>query len=237
MGNSINPHLERAEKSGVCQLNDMGISQFPPQLLKLTKNLRTLDISKNKLTLIPPSIGSFLQLKSLTINHNRLGTIPNEIEDLKKLETLSLTNNNITCFPSSLARLTSLRKLLLSGNKLKAFPTQVCQLKNLDFLDLSQNMIACVPDDVGQLQAEELNLNQNQISSLSDSLAECPRLKVLRVEENCLPATAFTKKIFEESRISTLAVDGNLFEMKQINLQPGYDKYMERYTAAKKKMY
>ncbi|XP_033110571.1 leucine-rich repeat-containing protein 57-like [Anneissia japonica] len=237
MGNSINPHLERAEKTGVCQLNDMGISQFPPQLQKLTKNLRTLDLSKNKLTVVPSSIGSFEHLKYLTINHNRLGNIPDEVQELKKLENLSLTHNNISTFPSSVSRLTSLRKLLLSANKLKAFPLQVCQLKNLDFLDLSQNLIASVPDGIGDLKAVEVNLNQNQISTLSDSLASCPRLKVLRIEENCLPLSAFTSKILTESSISTLAVDGNLFEMKQFNLLPGYEKYMERYTASKKKMY
>ena len=46
--------------------------------------------------------------------------------------------------------------------------------------------ISVVPNGVDGLHLTELNLNQNQISSLSASLAECPRLKTLRLEENCL---------------------------------------------------
>lgn len=44
MGNSINPHIEHAQKSGTCNLSKLSITEFPPALLKVT-TLRTLDIS------------------------------------------------------------------------------------------------------------------------------------------------------------------------------------------------
>ena len=75
-----------------------------------------------------------------------------------------------------------------------------------------------------------------QIARLNDSLAGCPRLKVLRVEENCLDLTAFTLPIMRDSQISTFAVEGNLFEMKKFHHLEGYEQFMERYTAAKKKI-
>ena len=74
-----------------------------------------------------------------------------------------------------------------------------------------------------------------QISSLSEAIADCPRLKVLRLEENCLDLTAFTPHILKDSTIALLAVEGNLFEMKKFNDLEGLDQYMERYTATKKK--
>ena len=62
-----------------------------------------------------------------------------------------------------------------------------------------------------------------QLSLLSDSLAACPRLKVLRAQENCLPVKAFTPAILRDSNISLLAIEGNLFEMKPFYDMEGYD--------------
>lgn len=117
------------------------------------------------------------------------------------------------------------------------FPLIFCGLKHLDVLDLSHNKLTHVPDGVSGLHVTELNLNQNQISALSDKLADCPRLKTLRIEENCLQLEAIHKRILTDSKISVLAVEGNLFEMKKFPDLDGYDQYMERYTAVKKKMF
>lgn len=46
--------------------------QFPEELQRLTSNLRTVDLSGNKIEVLPASIGNFLQLKSLTLNSNKL---------------------------------------------------------------------------------------------------------------------------------------------------------------------
>lgn len=63
-----------------------------------------------------------------------------------------------------------------------------------------------------------------QISSLPESISEWPRLKVLRLEENCLEITALTPKIMKESQIALLAVEGNVFDMKKFNNVEGYDE-------------
>ena len=63
-----------------------------------------------------------------------------------------------------------------------------------------------------------------QISRLSEGVAECPRLKVLRLEENCLEMSAFTPKILRDSNISLLAIDGNVFDNKSFQALDGYDQ-------------
>ena len=89
---------------------------------------------------------------------------------------------------------------------------------------------------LGELKVTELSLNQNQIVSISPSLAQCPRLKILRLEENCLSLDAIPTLLLTNSPISTLNLKGNLFSKKQFADCEGYDVYLERYTAVRRKM-
>lgn len=57
MGNSIKLHIESAEKTGACNLSKSGLTEFPNALYRV-KNLRTLDLSENKLPSIPGGIGN-----------------------------------------------------------------------------------------------------------------------------------------------------------------------------------
>ncbi|XP_026164171.1 leucine-rich repeat-containing protein 57 [Mastacembelus armatus] len=236
MGNSaLKSHLETSQKTGVFQLTGKGLQEFPEELQKLTSNLRTVDLSGNKIEVLPAAIGNFLQLRSLTLNSNRVTTIPSEIGKLKKLETLSLNGNRIQQLPPTLGQLKALRTLSLAGNQISEFPSGLGTLRQLDLLDLSRNQIQNVPAEVSELQAIEINLNQNQISVLSEGVSRSPRLKVLRLEENCLELSSIPLSILSESQVSLFSVEGNLFEVKKLQDLEGYDKYMERFTATKKK--
>lgn len=236
MGNSaLKSHLETSQKTGVFQLTEKGLQEFPEELQKLTANLRTMDLSGNKMQVLPAAIGNFLQLKSLTVNANRLAGLPAEIGKLKKLETLSVSGNQIQQLPPTVGQLKSLRTLNLAGNQISEFPCGLGTLRHLDLLDLSRNQIHNVPAEVSELQAIEINLNQNQISVLSAEISQCPRLKVLRLEENCLELSSIPLSILTQSQVSLFSVEGNLFEVKKLRDLEGYDKYMERFTATKKK--
>ncbi len=63
-----------------------------------------------------------------------------------------------------MGQLKSLRTLNLSGNHFKEFPSGLGTLRHLDVLDLSKNKIQVVPAEVAELQAIEINVNQNQVS-------------------------------------------------------------------------
>lgn len=58
--------------------------QFPSELQKLTSNLRTIDLSNNKIDSLPPLIiGKFTLLKSLSLNL-KLTVLPDELGNLKR---------------------------------------------------------------------------------------------------------------------------------------------------------
>lgn len=229
-------HLETATKTGALVLSNRKLTEVP-DLSVVAGSLRTLDISSNRLTVMPAALTDITTLKHLQLSDNKISSLPESIERLTKLESLSVQRNVLTSIPQGLAQLKHLKSIVLSGNSLTEFPVSVCSLPHLDLLDLSHNNIKEIPDHIASLHALELNLNQNQICIISPSISECPRLKSLRLEENCLLLDAIPEQLLTDSQVSLLCVTGNLFSNKQLEDTDGYSKYMERYTATKKKMF
>ncbi|CAG9818371.1 unnamed protein product [Phaedon cochleariae] len=238
MGNAgLKQHIETAQKTGVLKVSQGKLNEFPPGFKQLESCLRTLDISDNKFVVLPNEISRFMQLKHLNISKNRLSKIPDCIGALTKLETFNASHNNLLGLPRTISNLIHLKQVNLSDNHIKDFPLSFCGLKYLDVLDLSKNEITAVPAEVSGLNITELNLNQNQIAQISGQIADCPRLKTLRLEENCLQLAAIPTRILADSNISNISLDGNLFEAKQLSDLEGYEAYMERFTAVKKKLF
>jgi len=237
MGNSssISNHISNAQKTGVCQLSNMQIKELPSQLLRLNHNLRSLDLSTNKIEILPEAIGNFTVLKNLNLNNNLLRSLPNSIGKLKKLETLQLSNNSLTSLPSPITNCNSLQTINLKMNRFKKFPIEVTHLKKLDAIDISSNQIKSLPPEISKILAVEININNNQLIGLPENLAECKRLKVFRFEENNIEIKNIPSKILSSSGISLMVFDGNLFTSKAFHDIEGYEEYMKRYTATKRK--
>merc|ERR1712029_592456 len=240
MGNkqgSLANHLETASKTGALAFPGKKLEEFPEALQKVSGNLRNLDLSNNKITSIPRWIANFKSLKTLNLSGNQLNGLPEEIGQLVKLENLIISKNGLSgALPKSLGKLKNLKELDASCNKLTKFPVSLAGLNHLNSLDLSSNQISVIPDGIEELELTEMSLNQNQISSISPCLAQCPRLKTLRLEENCLSLDSIPTVLLTNSTVSTLNLNGNLFSEKQFADCDGYDKYLERYTAVRRKM-
>lgn len=238
MGNKVvKQHFETAQKTGVLKISQQRLTEFPPHMRNFPNVLRTLDLSENRFITLPDDIGRFTLLKHLNISENRLTELPTAIGKLIKLETFNAMSNMIMSIPREMGNLKHLKQVHLNNNQLTQFPTMFCGMKNLDVLDLSRNKIAAIPAEVKNLSVTELNCNQNQIATLAVEIADCPRLKTLRLEENCLPITEIHSKILKESLVSNFHLDGNLFPTKQFNGLDGYEEYMERFTAVRKKLF
>ncbi|CAH8619897.1 Leucine-rich repeat-containing protein 57 [Schistosoma haematobium] len=240
MGNTIAPRIENAEKTGVLQVSGLKLKKVPEQVKHL-RNLRSLDLSNNKIENIDPWISLLKNLKVLNVENNKLKCFPAEIYLLTKLESLNGNSNFLINFITpgaivNLNELSCLRTVNLSHNCLTEFPVELC-LKSIpiNVIDLSNNQISIIPNAIASLQAIEINLNSNKISIISNGIAQCERLKVLRLEHNCLRLENFPTELLTNSQVSLICVDGNSFNMKDFYNLPGYSKYMERFTAMKKK--
>ncbi|XP_065882737.1 leucine-rich repeat-containing protein 57-like isoform X3 [Dysidea avara] len=219
--------------------------------------LRSLDLSKNKLPDIPSSVGQLAAVKTINLSENTIELyphssdniplstndelclkreIPDEIAQCSRLDNFNISNNCLTLLNPSMAALKHLRNLNASHNQLTSFPSFVCDIATLDYLDLSHNMIDLLPSSLETLKVVEINLNNNKVPQLPASIAQCPRLKVLRVEQNELILSGIPDVLLMDSKISLLAAEGNNFSMRDLEEMPGYDKYLERFSAVRRKL-
>ena len=153
-----------------------------------------------------------------------LVSLPEETSQLKKLETLVLAHNSITAFPDAFVNLKSLQTVNVSQNNLSEFPLALCQLTRVDFVDLSGNKIKEIPNGIDVISAIEINLNRNQISVIPESVSKCRRLKVLRLEENCIELMGVPPIVLRDSKVSLLCLEGNPLLMRELQELPEYEK-------------
>lgn len=141
---------------------------------------------------IPASLGNLVNLRSLDLSYNRLtGILPNTLIYLQKLELMSLMNNHLEgTVPDFLADLPNLEVLYLWKNQLTGpIPENLGQNMNLTLLDLSSNHLnGSIPPDLcaGQ-KLQWVILLENQLTgSIPESLGHCQSLTKLRLGINSL---------------------------------------------------
>jgi Leucine-rich repeat (LRR) protein len=123
-----------------------------------------------------------------------------------------------------------LKQINLSKNSLSEVAKELVQLKQLNHLDLSCNKITQINDFIEGLNCVEINLNENQIKNISPNISKCPRLKVIRLEQNILEIDSIPHSLLSDSQVALISIDGNLFNQKQFEKLPGYDKVCSIYV-------
>lgn len=123
------------------KLSHKGYGIIPEQIFTF-ENLKTLDLSKNKIREIPPEIGKLKNLKELDISSNKLEVIPAGIGKLEKLQKLVLNRNDIDSLPPEMAGLTELARLELWDTSINRFPPEMKSLSKLVFLEMRGIMMS-----------------------------------------------------------------------------------------------
>jgi len=111
-----------------------------------------IDLSKNKLTILPQELEQFKNLKGLRLTKNKLETLPSFFGKFQHLNFLYLDKNDFTYFPAEAFNLSNLIYLDISRNKIGAIPAGIKNLGNLQYLDVWDNRFIFIDEGFAELQ-------------------------------------------------------------------------------------
>jgi Leucine-rich repeat (LRR) protein len=142
-----------------------GIVEFPATVVKLI-SLNQLDLSFNKMSLLPDNFGDLNKLILLDLSNNELLNFPqDQIDVFASLLKLNISRNHIDVMPIGFPYLYRLKALEVCCNDLKALPVELDKMKNLEILDISDNIIETLPERICKMPAlKKLDCSDNKIT-------------------------------------------------------------------------
>ncbi|CAL1573599.1 unnamed protein product [Knipowitschia caucasica] len=202
---SLDRALEDAVCSGFLNLSGRKLREYPGINYDLTDTTQA-DLSKNRLTEIPPEVCLFAPLESLNLYHNCIKCVPEAIINLQMLTYLDISRNLLSILPKYLFNL-PLKVLLVSNNKLVSIPEEIGKAKDLMELDISCNEIHALPVQVGRLHAlRELNIRRNCLHLLPEELADLP---LIRLDFSCNKITEIPSVYRKLRQLQHIILDNN----------------------------
>uniref|UniRef100_G3QBW6 Leucine-rich repeats and calponin homology (CH) domain containing 2 n=1 Tax=Gasterosteus aculeatus aculeatus TaxID=481459 RepID=G3QBW6_GASAC len=202
---SLDRALEDAGCSGILNLSGRRLREYPGMSYDLTDTTQA-DLSKNRLTEIPPEVCLFAPLESLNLYHNCIKCIPEAIINLQMLTYLDVSRNLLSVLPKYLFSL-PLKVLLVSNNKLVSIPEDIGKAKELMELDVSCNEIQVLPAQVGRLHAlRELNIRKNCLHMLPEELADLP---LIQLDFSCNKITEIPPAYRKLRQLQHIILDNN----------------------------
>mmetsp|Transcript_6293 Transcript_6293/g.10450 ORF Transcript_6293/g.10450 Transcript_6293/m.10450 type:complete len:263 (+) Transcript_6293:86-874(+) len=163
--------LNRGEKTGSVNLVGLKLKRIPKRLYLIGEKLRVINLRENIIE-----------------------KLDDDIKVLKKVKALDVSFNRIVSIPPSISYLERMQKLILSGNRIAAVPVELWSLKRLELIDLSSNLIIDlgIPGESKEKSTalapnlRELNLSENRLKRLPDTLGNVSSLQTFKVDSNLL---------------------------------------------------
>lgn len=154
-------------------------------------------------------------LEVLDLHGNLLQSLPMGLRRLHRLHSLNLSNNQLSLDDLQVIwEMDCVRDLKLAKNKLQgSFPSDISRLQNLEVLDLHENSLTGLPDSLGDLHAlKTLDVGHNQLVSLPfDALSKLP-LKDIRAPKNKLSGTLIPASVQRLESLQNLDVISNALD-------------------------
>ena len=184
------------------QLQGLGLTSFPLQILILSNTLEYLDLFDNQIEEIPESIGDFTSLNTLCLRKNKIRHLPSRFSRLVRLVSLELQDNNLMELPSHINHLTNLKFLFLQKNDIIKIGTDFTHLQKLITLNLSQNKLQILPESIGELSfLQRLYLDDNFIKIMPENYLKL-KLKDFSISNN--PIGQLPSELSQKSNINSI---------------------------------
>ncbi|NXE26892.1 PHLP2 phosphatase, partial [Ardeotis kori] len=162
------------------------LGEFPVSLCEIS-TLTELNISCNGLHYLPSQIGKLLNLQTFWLDGNFLTSLPEELGSLQQLSCLGLSFNNFCELPAICEKLVMLDKLALAGNLLETLDLTVLnRMSHIKSVDLRLNNLKRAATDTleGNKSVTYMDLRDNQMTNLD--LSSLGSLEQLHCERNKL---------------------------------------------------
>ena len=137
----------------------------------------SIDLSREKLTAIPPIVYRFTLIKTLNLSKNKIELLGDSMLVFSHLETLNLTKNKLYAIPFAIFQLSTLKHLLLAENNIERL-----------------------------IELETLDLYDNAVNFISPQLKTLPKLKILDIQ-GVMYNHEFHKQLVNDFRHCTLYLD------------------------------
>ncbi|KAF8408185.1 hypothetical protein HHK36_007327 [Tetracentron sinense] len=167
---------------------------LPNEVLDLDRSVRTLDLTHNKVVDIPMDISKLINMQRLILADNLIERLPMNLGKLQSLKVLTLDGNQITTLPDELGLLVRLERLSISGNLLTWLPETIGSLRNA-VNDRMLEMLCSLACDVTLQDSNEdyltmqlllLNVSNNKLKSLPESIGSCFSMEELQANGNSI---------------------------------------------------
>ncbi|XP_068883355.1 PH domain leucine-rich repeat-containing protein phosphatase 2 isoform X2 [Aphelocoma coerulescens] len=162
------------------------LGEFPVSLCEIS-TLTELNISCNGLHYLPSQIGKLLNLQTFWLDGNFLTSLPEEMGNLQQLNCLGLSFNNFCELPAICEKLVTLDKLALAGNLLETLDlTVLSRMSHIKSVDLRLNNLKRAAADTLERNKSVayMDLRDNQMTDLD--LSSLVSLEQLHCERNKL---------------------------------------------------
>uniref|UniRef100_A0A8D1WGP7 Podocan n=1 Tax=Sus scrofa TaxID=9823 RepID=A0A8D1WGP7_PIG len=194
--------------------------------------LEELNLSYNRITSAQVHRDAFRklrQLRSLDLSGNRLHTLPPGLP--RNVHVLKIKRNDLAALArGALAGMAQLRELYLTGNRLRSRalgPRAWADLAGLQLLDIAGNQLTEIPEGLPR-SLEYLYLQNNKISAvLANAFDSTPNLKGIFLRFNKLAVGSVVDSAFRRLKhLQVLDIEGN-FEFGDVSKDRGRVKEAE----------
>ncbi|KAF2224649.1 hypothetical protein BDZ85DRAFT_195180 [Elsinoe ampelina] len=154
----------------------------------------------------------FAGVERMDFRGNQLMTLPSGMHFLKRLTTINLSRNQLgNTALEVLTRVPTLKDLNLASNNLSGFLTQdLKMLADLEVLNVSDNKILNIPDSIHELsRLRILNVSTNQLTGVPMDALEGLPLVELDVSSNALVGALFPFSVTGLKSMEQLNVANN----------------------------